>query len=366
MSDNRLHIIKVPIGRKIISREPHFPPLNSLELNLLENPDLLKIGAPLIPTKPIKRIVLRKAKEPRKRRSRNSTIDDEDGLTQQFGGDDSGDESDISIKAKKSRDRPKDDHKDIELEENEDSGEEESEDSEDDSGEESEEESEDSGDDSGDEDEKETPEEKDEREKGEYIRKLKLLKKQYPTRNIPEFNEFTDVKTLKKAYSDEMWDINVDENLQSYRFYLVMSWLGMEFASTKFMGIDMEGMTSYHVRRMQRYDKLLIELGEKSYSRLGASLPVEIRLIGLVLFESLAFYVGKQIIAKGGENIGAILGMMDMTNVNQTPQSQPQSWGQQFSSQFAGPQTSTEQGEKKSRVRGPSITPEQIRNMAKP
>jgi hypothetical protein len=43
----------------------------------------------------------------------------------------------------------------------------------------------------------------------------------------------------------------------------------------------------------KKYDRLLMELGEKSYTSWFNKTPVELRLLGLVLFQAGIFYIGK-------------------------------------------------------------------------
>ena len=55
MPEEPLKLIKIPLGREIVIKKANFPPLDNLDLNLLENPKLLKKDAPLIPITPIKK-----------------------------------------------------------------------------------------------------------------------------------------------------------------------------------------------------------------------------------------------------------------------------------------------------------------------
>jgi hypothetical protein len=92
----------------------------------------------------------------------------------------------------------------------------------------------------------------------------------------------------------------LDDNVDTYRTYLFGSWLAIEFVCTQWIGIDLSGFTKYQSLMLHKYDKLLIELGEKSRKSWGANLPVEVRLVGLVLFQAGVFYLIKVVAGKFG------------------------------------------------------------------
>jgi len=59
---------------------------------------------------------------------------------------------------------------------------------------------------------------------------------------------------------------------------------------------------------MSSYEKLLIELGEKSYVPEGSKWSVELRLLFLVMINAAFFIVSKMIMKKTGANL---MGMMN-------------------------------------------------------
>jgi len=97
--------------------------------------------------------------------------------------------------------------------------------------------------------------------------------------------------------------MTLDDNVDTYRTYLFGSWLAIEFVCTQWIGIDLSGFTKYQAMMLHKYDKLLIELGEKSRGAWGANLPVEVRLLGLVLFQAGVFYLIKIVAEKFGCSI---------------------------------------------------------------
>ena len=54
---------------------------------------------------------------------------------------------------------------------------------------------------------------------------------------------------------------------------------------------------------MQQYEIFLIEIGEKNYIPEGKKWPVELRLLGFVLIQAVAFTASKMILKKTGTNL---------------------------------------------------------------
>jgi len=149
-----------------------------------------------------------------------------------------------------------------------------------------------------------TPEQRERYQKEVYIWKWTLLKRSYPARkDLPEFNEHSDFHIMKTSYERTLRDLQLDDNIESYRTYLVFGWIGMEYACTQWMGIDLSGFTVSQTKMMYKYEKLLIELGERPYSKWGTSLQVEVRILGLILIQAGIFYLAKILSNKFGSTV---------------------------------------------------------------
>jgi hypothetical protein len=61
---------------------------------------------------------------------------------------------------------------------------------------------------------------------------------------------------------------------------------------------------------MSSYEKLLIELGEKSYVPSGSKWPVEVRLLFLVIMNAAFFIISKMILKKTGSNLMNVINGM--------------------------------------------------------
>lgn len=203
-------------------------------------------------------------------------------------------------------------------------------------------------------------------QKRELLFKFERLKKTYPKVNLPEFNMLSNHENMKKTYETAVKNLAIDSTVESYKSYLMIAFMGCEIVLGK-IGFDMEGYTQQQTLYMNKYEKLLIELGEKSYVPASVSKwPVEIRLMALVLFQTVVFIISKTIAKWTNVNV---LQMYNSVNGAYDPKvPRPQSMSNGASSGFASggsspltfipktkrvPSTTSEGG---SRMKGPSAT----------
>lgn len=147
--------------------------------------------------------------------------------------------------------------------------------------------------------------------KREILFKFDLLRKSYPVSNIPEFSIHSDLHTMEKSYSDCVRRLSLDSSVESYKTYLVYGFMGCEFILGNFLGFDMQGFTQQQIISMHSYEKLLIELGEKSYVPKGSSWPVELRLLFMIIMNAAFFVISKMMMKKTGANL---MGMINNMN----------------------------------------------------
>jgi hypothetical protein len=144
--------------------------------------------------------------------------------------------------------------------------------------------------------------------KRELLFKFELLRKSYPTATIPVYSVHTEYKTMLNAYEDCVRRLSLDSNVEKFKQYLIYGFMGFEFVLGRFLKFDMEGFTQQQIVSMSSYEKLLIELGEKSYVPEGSKWSVELRLLFLVMINAAFFIVSKMIMKKTGANL---MGMMN-------------------------------------------------------
>jgi len=150
----------------------------------------------------------------------------------------------------------------------------------------------------------------DEDTKRELLFKFDLLRKSYPASSIPDYTIHTDLSTMEKSYADCVRRLSLDSSVESYKTYLVYGFMGCEFILGNFLGFDMQGFTQQQIISMHSYDKMLIELGEKSYVPSGSKWPVELRLLFMIIMNAAFFVISKMMMKKTGANLmGMINGM---------------------------------------------------------
>ena len=207
--------------------------------------------------------------------------------------------------------------------------------------------------------------------KRELLFKFNRLKKTYPKVDIPDFNMMSNHENMKRTYDSTVKNLAIDSTVETYKSYLMMGFMVCEIVLGK-VGFDMEGYTQQQTLYMNKYEKLLIELGEKSYVPSSINKwPVEIRLMALVLFQTTIFIVSKIIARKTNVNL-----LQMYNNINGAYESQSRKIprhgsiggeGRSGSSGFVSggsspltfiPKTrqSSSQSNSESRMRGPSAT----------
>lgn len=189
-----------------------------------------------------------------------------------------------------------------------------------------------------------SPEEKeklDQEEREELIVKFRTLKKAYPQNKelqLISVGEYDDLDMMRKMYKRTLTEITFDKKISNYRYYLTISFMVVEYAF-KHLGVNMDGFAKHQTKCMDDYNSLLVELGEKTQGSWMDNFPVEVRLMGLVLFQTAVFWFAKN------KNID-ISNIMNILS-GMVPKEQPQ---------VAEPPAAAEEVPVK-KMRGPSIKP---------
>lgn len=144
------------------------------------------------------------------------------------------------------------------------------------------------------------------------------LKLNYPDLRV-EFPEGKKLERVHKIYHSYIKSIYVNMNLDQIQLGYVMCLMVFEFIAIKAFGIPMAGFTKMELKRMYRYNQLMIELGESFYTSGGGpggggvKTSLEYR-IGTSFLWNIVVFLGVKLLTKymGGESMtGLIRGAID-------------------------------------------------------
>jgi len=173
--------------------------------------------------------------------------------------------------------------------------------------------------------------------KRELLYKYDILRRSYRHLDIPEFSMHSDYRNMNRTYESTLRRISLDSNVENYKNYMIVAFMVLEYVLGTWFKFDMAGFTQQQILNMTQYERLLIELGEKSYVPTEKQWPVEIRLLGLVLLNTVIFLIAKIMIKKTGTNLFGLL----QTTLSPQPST--------------GNDTSTSSAKPKRKMKGPNI-----------
>jgi len=143
----------------------------------------------------------------------------------------------------------------------------------------------------------------------DFRTKFGILRGAFPNFQIPELPAQASLEEIHSMYEVYIKHIHISTSVDQYRVYMVIGWLLLEIFACRLLGLNCSGYTIAQLAGMTRYERLLIELGEKNYNAGPSSWPVEFRLLLVSLFNALIFVVTKTLAGYVGD--GAANGIMD-------------------------------------------------------
>ena len=164
--------------------------------------------------------------------------------------------------------------------------------------------------------------------------------------------------TLKREYDTINKQLKIEYNVAKYKEYLFFAFIGLEFLLNNFLQYeDIIGFANFQKEKINDYETVLMEIGEKYYVDEKGHLPPELRLCGLILFNAFTFvglkWIGSSMSSGfgsgGGSSIlGSLLGSL-MGGNRQKPVPQ------QNENQFARSGNQMYEDKPKPRMRTPDI-----------
>ncbi len=141
----------------------------------------------------------------------------------------------------------------------------------------------------------------------EFRRKFGLLRRAYPEFNIPDFDDDINLEIIHMSYVQYLQQAHTDKNASGYKLYLVIGWLALEFFAVKVLEWNFSGFTMNQWNSMNKYEDLLQQLGESSFSKITSKWRPEIRILIMILFNALIFIIIKYLVSWLGPGIGEVL-----------------------------------------------------------
>jgi len=194
--------------------------------------------------------------------------------------------------------------------------------------------------------------------KREILYNFQKLRKLYPAIKIPEFSDHTDIKTLEREYAFIIKDLEVNSCVETYKNYLILAFKGLELLLVNYMDFeDIKGFADQQLLAINKYESILMEIGERNYIAENKKWPAEVRLLG-VFFMQAAMFLGTRYAMK----------MMNKTmnpDGYQQHQQQQQPRQQQQRSQEGYQNTQFDNLSEKRKMRGPDIDFEEFQSNKK-
>jgi hypothetical protein len=142
--------------------------------------------------------------------------------------------------------------------------------------------------------------------KREFLFKFDLLRKKYKNKSIPHVSIHKPLNELQNEYERTIRDLSISDNTDKYQRMLTMFFMVIEYMLGKYANLDMKDYTKSQIDNMASYERLLIELGEKSYVPEDKKWSVELRLFFLVMTNTAFFVMSKSMFGSLGNMIHTI------------------------------------------------------------
>lgn len=137
--------------------------------------------------------------------------------------------------------------------------------------------------------------------------KFQNLKLNYPEHGI-EYPEGKSLNKIHDTYHSIIKSIYVNMNLGQLQLGYIIVLMAIEFVCVKAFNIPLAGFTKMELKRMHRYNQLMVELGENLYSVGSGSWPIEWRILGTLVM-NIVIFVALKFLASyvGGESMTEVI-----------------------------------------------------------
>jgi hypothetical protein len=166
--------------------------------------------------------------------------------------------------------------------------------------------------------------------------KYQILQKSWPEYKFPNLDEklvYSNPQFIIDTYNKSVERIQIDMDVNQYKIALIIMFLVIEVVCVKFLGLDAGGYTLSQIKAMNRYEKLLIEIGEKRLLTGESSWPPEVRILFIGLLNCGLFILMKYLSSVLGPDLvgyispivnGLFSGVLDNSKTASLPDEIPQ------------------------------------------
>lgn len=113
--------------------------------------------------------------------------------------------------------------------------------------------------------------------------------------NIPDYDDTIGLRAIHAMYDRYVKQIHIEKSAGTYKIYLTLLFLGIEFIGIKIFKLNIGGYTLNQLSQMNRYEKMLIELGEENILNPGGDWPPLVRIVILAAINCVVFLIIKLI-----------------------------------------------------------------------
>jgi hypothetical protein len=130
--------------------------------------------------------------------------------------------------------------------------------------------------------------------RADYTVKFSILRKAYPTMNIPDITPEESRDSIKQRFEAYCRRIKIDHSVETNKKILIGIWLLIEIAGL-WIGFPMEGFSQSQSAHISKYKDLLIKLAEQSDGVLGYDKwPIQIQILIMILTNAFFYFILSQ------------------------------------------------------------------------
>ena len=95
---------------------------------------------------------------------------------------------------------------------------------------------------------------------------------------------------MEREYAFIVKHLEVNSSVETYKNYLILAFKGLELLLVNYMNFeDIRGFADQQLLVINKYESILMEIGERNYIAENKKWPAEVRLLGVFLMQTAMF-----------------------------------------------------------------------------